>query len=171
MLERVVHFKPGFDKRNPSDPSKNYGISGGSLLFVVKGPLGAVHFSFGTNFYPRSAEQHLVNCYTDGRMARFGEDGVAGIAKSFRPMGFDVGYHAHSPSYEGQGISQEACEWLDGKPCYSDGSALRATDWMQQFLENGTEWLWPALEAEYSARFLSTPEVAPQKPSTGGNNA
>jgi len=151
-LERIVHFKPGFDKRNPSDPSKDYGISGGSLLFLVKGPRGAVHFVLGTNFYPESAERHLVNCYTDGRMRRFGPDGVAGIAQSYRARGFDVGYHAPEPQYDGQ-HAHENCEWLGGKSCYTDGSALRADEWAQQFLERGTDWLWPALEREYADRF------------------
>jgi hypothetical protein len=40
-----------------------------------------------------------------------------------------------------------------GKPCYTDGSALRADEWAKQFLEGGTEWLWPALEREYAERF------------------
>lgn len=155
-LERIVHFTPGFDKRN-IDPRKDYGISGGKFLFVVKGPLGAVHFSFGVNFYPESAEAHLIGCYTSGLMSQFGpeRDGVRGIAQSFRPTGFDVGYHALTPQYEDQS-PRENCEWLDGKPCYTDGSALRADEWMKQFIEGGTEWLWPALEAEYSARLSET---------------
>lgn len=155
MLERIVHFTPGFDKRN-EDPRKDYGISGGKFLFVVKGPLGAVHFSCGANFYPRSAEKHLVNVYSNGRMSQFGpeHDGLSGLASSFRPMGFDVGYHALTPQYEDQ-HSRENCEWLDGKACYSDGSVLRANEWMEQFTERGTEWLWPALEAEYAERFAA----------------
>lgn len=161
-MERIVHFKPGFDKRNPGNPSQDYGISGGSFLFVVKGPRGAVHFSLGTNFYPLTAEKHLVRCYTDGRMGRFGPDGVEGIAESYRARGFDVGYHAHEPQYEGQSHSKDECEWLDGKPCYSDGSALRADEWAKQFLEGGTEWLWPALEREYAERF-STPVTSEEE--------
>lgn len=142
-LKRHCEFIPGFDKRHP-DPQKNYGINGGKFLFVVSGPLGAVHFVMGVPFYPQSAMDHLIQHY--------GNDGYK-LADSLKPMGYDVGYHAHAAQYENQGVSQQECEWLDGKPCYSDGSALRASEWADLFLKGGTEWLWPALEAEYHDRF------------------
>lgn len=149
-LTRTVEFIPGFDRRHP-EPAKNYGINGGKWMFVVSGPLGAVHFVCGGTWYPQSAIDHLCRHYiNDGRE----------VAKSLAPTGYDVGYHSPTPTYEDQSQSQESCEWLGGKPCYSDGSALRSDEWMQHFLKGGTKWLWPALEQEYRERFESPTDGA-----------
>lgn len=142
-LQRHTVFTPGFDRRNP-DPSKDYGISGGKFIFVVSGPLGAVHFVLGMNLYPASAIDHLVRHHNNNASALMG---------TFGPMGFDVGYHSPVPRYDDQSVSSDACEWLGGRPCYSDGSGLRADEWKNKFLDGGTEWLWPALEQEYRDRF------------------
>jgi len=44
-LKRHCEFIPGYDKRN-SNPSKNYGISGGRFMFVVSGEKGLFIFPF-----------------------------------------------------------------------------------------------------------------------------
>lgn len=140
-LKRQCEFVPGFDKRH-EDPMKNYGISGGKFIFVVSGERGAVHFVCGANMYPDSAIAHLVGHYSNS---------AAEFAESVKPMGYDVGYHSPKPIYEGQ-IAHSDCEWIGGD-CYSDGSALRAAEWMDEFAARGTAWLWPALEQEYRERF------------------
>ena len=69
-------------------------------------------------------------------------------------MGYDVGYHATVQQYEGQEqYKRDDCEWLDGKPCYGDGSAMRAEEWMNIFLEKGDEEIWKMLEQDYKERF------------------
>lgn len=141
-LVRDVIFTPGFDRRHP-EPSKNYGISGGRLTFIVKGSKGAIQFVMGTPFYPASAVQHLINHYAnDGRE----------IAKSMAPFGWDVGCHSSVPRYEGQEPMQSHCDVIGGK-CFYDGSSLQAEEWLSEFLINGTNWLWPELERRYRSTF------------------
>ncbi len=147
-LQRHTTFVPGFDKRH-SDPSKNYGINGGQFTFIVNGSKGAVHFVMTPGFYPRSALHHLI---------RHSNNNAAELHKYSMQMGYDVGCHSFTPHYEGQGISQQECEWLGGKPCYTDGSAIKAEEWLEKFLEQGTEWLWPALEQRYLEEFETIEE-------------
>lgn len=142
-LQRHVTFVPGFDKRS-SDPHKNYGINGGQFSFIIKGPKGAVHFVMTPGFFPRSALEHLIN---------HNNNSATKMHKYPMQTGYDVGYHSHAPRHKGQEICQQECKWLDGKPCYSGGSALRAGEWIEKFLELGTEWLWPALEKYYHEEF------------------
>lgn len=146
-LERLVIAQPAYDKRSPI-PEKNYGIGAVRFVFVLKGSRGAVHFVFSSGMYLPSAVEHLIRVHHERgwdleHMAR------SGLA----PMGFDVGYHSPRPMFEGQSVAQESCEYLNGKPCYCDGSALVASKWMDLFLRGGTEWLWRALEEEYRDRF------------------
>ena len=69
-------------------------------------------------------------------------------------MGADVGYHSPVPHYEGQICSQDSCSYLGGKPCYYDGSSLRAEEWVRDILiPKGSDGVWESLEQEY-ARLL-----------------
>lgn len=147
--ERDVIFYPGYDKRDPN-PSKNYGICGGRLIFVLKGTKGAIQFMVGMPLYPDTAVQHLINHHNGNAYE---------IAKSMKPSGWDVGYHSHEPMYEGHEPMQGECHIIGGK-CFYDGSSLRADEWLSEFLVGGTNWLWPQMEREYRDRF--SPAVNPQ---------
>lgn len=137
-MEKLIFFEPGFDKRS-SDPDKNYGIGGMQIRFVLKGEKGATQFVIGTDWYPESTQKEYL--------VRFPK------RTSVQPMGFDVGYHSLTPQYEGQEIMQDACEYLDGKPCYYDGSGLQADELIPAFLERGTDAVWEKLKAVYKNRF------------------
>jgi len=147
-LERITHFVPAFDKRNP-DPHKNYGIGSVKCMMVLKGKNGAVHFIFSTGmFLPETIKEY----YRDKRdLFHFNYEG--GEVKQSYYMGFDVGYHSHKPEFDGQHVSQTKCKWLDGKPCYSDGSGLRAEEWMDIFIRKGSDEIWKMLEEDYKSRF------------------
>lgn len=141
-LERRVEFYPGYDRRS-AEPKKNYGIGGGTLAYYVIGPKGAVQFTHGMNLWPAHVREELLD------RART----ATGIARDilFDMRGYDVGYHAREPQYEGQ-TAMKACHLL-GCDCYYDGSSLRADEWFQKYREQGTKWLWPELEQEYHERF------------------
>jgi len=49
-LTREIKFSPAYDKRDP-DPSKNYGIHGVTITFLLKGEKGAVQFVLYTNWH------------------------------------------------------------------------------------------------------------------------
>ena len=144
QLEKIVTFTPAFDKRN-SDPKKNYGIGSVRCNMVLKGKKGAVHFVFSTGIYlPETIREYKQ----DGRDLFHFSDG--------RPsyyMGFDVGYHSPTKRFKEQGISQKECEWLDGKPCYCDGSGLRAEKFMDILIRKGSDAIWKELEKDYKELF------------------
>ena len=137
-LEKIVVFTPAYDKRH-SDPSKNYGIGSVRCLMVLKGKKGAVHFSFGTGMYfPETHREWLVK-FPDHDPVRY--------------MGHDVGYHSPTRRYKDQLKSQEKCDWIN-KPCYCDGSALRADEWMNILVRKGSKKIWEMLEEDYKDRFI-----------------
>lgn len=172
-LERILEWKPAFDKRNP-DPKKNYGIHGVELRFVVKGPLGAVQFLLYTNWQLASVR------------AEFDRKGCGRYCLN-KPMPADLGYHSPVPRYEGQtpiGATKitwvdndgsipgfdvakvpeseptgtfDPCPYLDGKPCYYDGSGLNAERIFDVLCAEGDVGVWRELEAYYAETFATVP--------------
>jgi len=134
--ERIIEFTPAYDKRD-DDPAKNYGVHGVNLRFVLKGPEGAVQFLLYTNWHlPHVAKEweNKPRILTD-------------------PMPADVGYHSPVPMYEDQLIMSETCSYLDGKPCYYDGSGLMAQDGYEALVSGGGPGIWDYLENYYRATF------------------
>lgn len=146
-FRKIVEWTPAFDRRDPT-PSKNYGIHGMELRFVLKGPEGAVQFLISTNWQlPHVAEEqkrapavapwpHLV-C---------------------GPTPADIGYHSSRPIWEYQvkdGPAFDECPWLDGQPCYYEGSGLHARDVFAIFTEHGEQAMWDYLRAYYEDTFDS----------------
>jgi len=129
-MERITEITPAYDKRNP-DPSKNYGIHGVNLKFVLKGELGAVQFLIFTNWQLPHVQRE------------FGHQG---------PMAADIGYHSPMPMYDGQ-IQMADWEYLDGKPCYYDGSGLYANHFFDVMVSQGGDAMWAAIEQYYVERF------------------
>lgn len=142
-FEKITEVYPSYDKRDPN-PKKNYGISSCKINFILKGNEGAVQFLIGTNWYIPSAREHI------NKFSRTD----SGYQK--KPDGWDLGYHSYKPMYEGHSLLAHACDILDGKPCYYDGSGLRAEEMIEDFIAGGTDWLWKRLEKEYNERFITT---------------
>lgn len=138
-LERQVNFHAAFDKRDPN-PSKNYGIHGMEILFVLKGPAGAVVWLIYTDWHVPSARKDLT--------------GKSGLFD--RPfMAADLGYHALVSQYEDQ-EERDCCYTSSGK-CYYDGSGLNAELLVENFISQGEDYLWAALEAYYRTCFEDQP--------------
>jgi hypothetical protein len=140
-LERIIEISPAFDERD-ADPKKNYGIHGVEMRWVVKGEKGAIQFLLYTNWHLPHVQKEL-----DARA--FGDFPHL----SCHPMPADIGYHALEPQYEGQDIIQDACPYLNGKPCYYDGSGLQANAVYQTLVAEGGDALWALLEKRYAAHF------------------
>ena len=143
QFTRRIDFTPSFDKRNPK-PSQNYGIGSMRIRFVLIGAKGAVQWMIGTEWFVASAREHL---------RKF--DHMHKIDEMRRPQGYDLGYHAYKPVYEGQS-QMDDCDILNG-PCFYDGSGLNAELLIEPFLSQGEEYLWPALEAYYAHTFNDAP--------------
>lgn len=141
-MERKVYFEPAYDKRDP-DPNKNYGIHGASIRFVLKGDKGAVQFLIYTNWYLPNVQKELKRKYAGKTDSLF----------FFTPMPADVGYHSLEPTYSGQECITQECEYLDGKPCYYDGSTTRAERVFDILVAEGDEAVWKCLEDYYHKTF------------------
>jgi hypothetical protein len=143
MFTREIVFDPAFDKRDP-DPKKNYGIHGVTLRFILKGELGVVCFVLYTNW-------QLPHITAEKQMRQY--EAIGGDPHWMeRPQPVDLGYHSPVPRYEGQ-EPREACDYLDGKPCYFDGSGLNAQPVFERLLAEGDKGVWDALEAYYARVF------------------
>ena len=145
-LERITFFRPAFDKRH-KDPSKNYGIHGMDCVMVLKGKKGAVHFVWYTGILLPETTKEQIKRHGIGAFV-FKHSG-----EPINPMGADVGYHSPTPRYEGQ-TSNENCEYLNGKPCYTDGSGLRAKKFMEILIREGSDKIWEMLEEDYQEYFV-----------------
>ena len=132
-MERIVRFEPAWDERHP-DPMKDRGIGAVKIRFVLKGTRGAIQFLLYTDWYLPESQMALWN-----KKPYF----------AIQPGAWDIGYHSPEPKYEGQEPIEEACEWLDNKPCYYDGSSLAAVPIRDALLREGDAAVWARLEREY----------------------
>ena len=184
-MEKTITFEPAYDKRDP-DPSKNHGIHGAELRFILKGTEGAVQFVLSTNW-----QLPHVRAEQDTKILQRARNGVRDkpfigqelppefgevskrleratrylyeqppeldqltLEVTYHPMPVDLGYHSPKPRYEGQTCVTESCKYLDGKPCYYDGSGLAAEKVYETLLREGSDGVWKKLE-EYYARTFS----------------
>jgi hypothetical protein len=148
-FERLIEILPAFD----SDPHKDYGIHGVEMRFVLKGPRGAVSFLLYTNW-----QLPHVTRETDERTAAkalAGGDIAVALRCLYHPIPADRGYHSPVPLYEGQ-RALGPCPYLDGAPCYYDGSSLNARVVFEALLREGGEGVWKELEYYYRSA-LETP--------------
>lgn len=134
-FEKKIDARLPFDRRH-EDPSKNYGVHGLDIWFILKGPLGAVQYAVTFSVFLPSVD---ISRFHDMNKIR----------------GFDVGYHSPEPMYEGQ--TSMDCTHLAGGKCYYDGSGLRADEWTDKIFSTigkpPEDVLWKMLEEEYKDRF------------------
>lgn len=140
-FKKITHVRLPFDQRN-SDPKQNYGIHGLDVWFILQGPLGAVQYGVTFPVYLPHIDIEYPAKFPDWNEGK-------------RIRGFDVGYHAPKPMYEGQAAME--CQLLEGGQCYYDGSSLRAGGWTTEIFsvrgEPPEKLLWTKLEEEYQNRF------------------
>lgn len=169
-LEQIVVFTQAWDKRN-TDPKKDYGIGAVRCRMLLKGKKGACHFIFSTGILLKETMDEYIK---DGR-AKYELNPFGGHYFLNKPMGHDVGYHSPKPVFEGQeihwptkirktglgamdvvfdkiGDKPPICEHI-GVPCYCDGSALRADEFLKILTEKGSDEIWKLLEKDYKEIF------------------
>lgn len=143
LFKKITRVGLPFDMRN-DDPHINYGIHGFDIWFILHGPKGAVQFMI-------SLDLHLPHIEREERP----KWRTGAYYKDEKIRGYDVGYHALTPQYEGQYIRE--CDLLEGGKCYYDGSALASDEWVKEIFsirgEKPENRLWDKLEEEYISRF------------------
>jgi len=140
-FEKTVTFRPAYDKRHPN-PSKNYGIHGVEILFLLKGKKGAVQFLISTSWQLPHVQKEM-DALPLGQFPYL----------HHKPMPADLGYHSYKPMYEEHLPSTNSCSFLDNKPCYYDGSALNAEPIFNVLLKEGSDGVWRELEQYYNEVF------------------
>ena len=138
-FERIIEIGKAFDKRN-SDPAKNYGIHGANLKFLLKGPKGVIQFVVYTNWHLPHVDRELQSKCMGSHCFR-------------EPMAADIGYHSYVPMYESQTPISESCPYLEGNPCYYDGSSLQAQEIFDIMVAQGGDAMWSELETRYVETF------------------
>lgn len=171
MLERIVEFTPAFDKRDP-DPQKNFGIGGVDLRMVLKGPEGAVQFLLLTQWMLPNVQAELDARATPRSLSR---PIAADLGYHSRTPRYDGQKPMGSEKYDLKALSRNLramangggepevvshptgtftpCEYLDGEPCYYDGSGLNADRIWLVLLHEGSEGVWRELEQYYADVF------------------
>lgn len=140
-FEKCIEFKAAFSKRDP-DPKKDYGIHGVEAYFVLIGPAGAISFTLYTGW-----QLPEVVCSTEDAGLEGWRYGKALVEAGHYPMGATVSYHARVQRGDAE-VSQEHCEWLNGDPCYSDGTFI-ADDAFEALIRGGSDGIWEYLEGWY----------------------
>jgi hypothetical protein len=68
-------------------------------------------------------------------------------------MAVDKGYHSPRPLFEGQEVIENSCRYLEGLPCYYDGSGYGAELLTENYLYHGLEAFWAEMEEYYRYQF------------------
>lgn len=142
-LTRTIEVMAPTDRRN-SNPHKNYGVSGITLVFVVKGEAGAVSFSILTgSFLPQVATEFFEKAQRDRH-----------TYNPFQATAGAVDYHSPKPirEWQHQTDSRDCC-YVTGGKCWSDGSALAGEDYLRDFYHFGPERVFEKLEGYYRSVF------------------
>lgn len=127
-FERAIVFEQGWNDRGGQ-----YGVHGMEIRFLLRGPKGVTQFAMNTGWIP-------------------GEKGVSPTLADYFPSGSDLGYHAIEPQYDRemeQIGGRESCPFLDGKPCFYDGSGLQAEPVLADFIQRGEVAVWEALRERH----------------------
>lgn len=151
-LERITEITPAFDKRH-KNPSKNYGIHGVNLKFLVKGDLGVVQFLIYTNWQLPHVEDEMAD-------KAFSKD-ANWIKALLYPIPADLGYHSPKPIYKDQRSMN--CEYIAGGKCFYDGSGYNAKKPYKIMVEKGGEAMWKFLEKYYHRVFATPSPTATEK--------
>ena len=177
--QRIVEFEPAFDKTDP-DPDKNYGVGAAKIRFVLKGPEGAVQFLVHTGWYlphlwrgllqaeTKWAKEHPTYGplsigpegwdlgYHSPRPMYDGQTPMGAVEVSFKDGAYEDllgnGDMVKMPTSRETGTF-DPCQYLDGAPCYYDGSGLNAKPVMELLLREGSDAVWARLEEYYDDTF------------------
>lgn len=76
-------------------------------------------------------------------------------------MGHDVGRHTPRPVASWDDQARDSCVYLDGVPCYYDGSSLQAMELLQRVVAIGSEEaIWAELAGYFQAWIVREDEEA-----------
>lgn len=130
---RRIDFEPGHDcMQHHGDAAgrRCHGRHGMNLRFLLINEAGAVQFlMYASDWLPGSIEHGSTRKDLP----------LCGV------MAADLGYHWTHPTYDEQD-GGGTCDYLEGAPCWYDGSGLNADPVLAHFLNDGLDAVWADLE-------------------------
>lgn len=143
-MKREVLFHQGYDYRATDldrPPGKRRGCHGLSIVFLLRGPLGAVQFKMGTEWLPTWVQE--------GRWGPTVKPDPNPRLRDHYPTAVDLGHHWKTPLYDGE--ARMECDYLKQGYCFYDGSGLNAEPVMARLLTEGSDGVWSELEDYYKS--------------------
>lgn len=148
-MPRRIEFTPAYDRVN-----EGYGIHGVDMQWLLEGPKGVIQFIVFTNWHLPETQERL-----DRKSA--GADLVT-LRALYHPQPAGIGYHSYVPLRDWQKEpTTKSCKYLDGAPCYYDGSILRAESFFKLLVEKGHKAVWQKMEDYYQETFGEPSRVEP----------
>ena len=126
-FEHVILLSGAYKCSKSRSDGGSHGIVPLRIWFALVGPKGAVHWLLNTGWKPRSVPE-------SGSLGPY-------------PRAWDIGFHSRTPLHEDVPAGAP-CDVLNGVPCYYDGSALNAPQFVPDFLTHPGA-VWDALRTEY----------------------
>ena len=145
-FRREVVFEAGHPLTLGDGPSSNYGRGSLKVRFLLHGRVGSVQFLWSTGITPERVTEHRT---------LFGRAYNVEEWMHHPASGFDVGYHADAPQWEGQDSYE--CSYRPSGRCYYDGSGIAGDKFLEVFLTQGEDAMWAALRDRYTEWFEVTP--------------
>lgn len=136
---REVKILPAYDYRDESGDQR--GAGGTRMIFILRGPSGAIGASVNTGWVARPLLHHWVQ---GGNNQRADRPGVDRTLADLYPSGDYVGAHSFV-CREGFDESPGACDWLDSGECYISGSYLAAKEVLGLLVTGGSDAVWEHL--------------------------
>lgn len=150
---REIKFLPAYDYRD--EPGDQRGAGGARMIFILRGPLGAISASINTGWVARPLVRHWIQ---GGNNQRADRPGVDRTLADIYPSGDFVG--AHSPvCREDFDESPGTCDWLDSGECYISGSYLAANKVLEVLVGGGSDAVWEHLAGLYQGWIADKPAV------------
>jgi hypothetical protein len=153
-FKRLVRVTPA-THRVHDDPVKHYGVTSCEMVFVLRGPLGAISYEVLTGWMlPETWAWWEKRRHTPG-------DAMYGHPRpDSKPVGGGLFLHAATFSSEhDHRIVHEQCEWVAG-PCWTEViSYLRGNALMARLIAKGDRAVWAELRTLYDRHLAQIPEA------------
>ena len=158
-FRRLVEFEKGYNYLHETGPRRR-GQHGMGIRFLLIGPHGAAQFLTNTSWTPLGEVDEDKN-HDNGyhrepvHIDKWESTEIGGLSSvKFGyvrpPSGYDLGYHWRTPQYEGhEEYKRAGCKYLNGDPCYYDGSGLAGDDVLRDMVTKGEKWVWKWLVRRY----------------------
>jgi hypothetical protein len=153
-FKRLVRVTPAMHRVH-SDPVKDYGVTSCEMVFVLRGPLGAISYEVLTGWMlPKTWAWWEKRRHMPG-------DAMYGHPRpDSKPFGGGLFLHAATFSSEhDHRVVHEPCEWVAG-PCWTEIISYQRGDaLMARLIAKGDRAVWMELRMLYDRHLAEIPDA------------